>query len=158
MNWSRIKPLGDITNVLSHSDHQQIYCLFNSLLRLMTRDISSHLKSVAAQLFVQQLVEVDDKGYTKAQYCLLLVMGIVDMNWPLTRISPNQTKHTKTMCTLYKVYLIYHKFPSLQLIINSSTVSLHSLNGRHLPAVKAVQGDCQWCLQNGGNSHQSHDP
>ena len=28
--------------------------------------------------------------------------------------------------------------------VDSFTVSLHSPNGRHLPAVRAVQGDCQW--------------
>ena len=41
-------------------------------------------------------------------------------------------------------------------LLDSLTVSLHSLNGRHLPAVKAVQGDCQW--ENVGNSHRSHEP
>ena len=39
--------------------------------------------------------------------------------------------------------------------IDYFTVSLHSTNGRHLPAVRAVQGDCQWPLQNGGNFQQS---
>ena len=28
--------------------------------------------------------------------------------------------------------------------IDSFTVSLHSPNGRHLPAIRAMQGDCQW--------------
>ena len=42
--------------------------------------------------------------------------------------------------------------------LNSSTVSLHSPNGRLLPAVMAVHGDCQWLLKNGGNSHRSHEP
>ena len=28
--------------------------------------------------------------------------------------------------------------------IDSFTVSLHSPNGGHLPALRAVQGDCQW--------------
>ena len=32
------------------------------------------------------------------------------------------------------------------------TVSLHSPKGRHLPAIGAVQGDCQWHLKNGGRS------
>ena len=41
---------------------------------------------------------------------------------------------------------------------DSFTVSLHSLNSRQMPAVKAVQGDCQWPLENGGNSHQLHEP
>ena len=44
--------------------------------------------------------------------------------------------------------------------IDSFTVSLHSPNGRHLqmPAVRAVQRDCQWHLKNGGNCHQSCKP
>ena len=37
--------------------------------------------------------------------------------------------------------------------IDSFTVSLHIPNGRHLPAVRDVQGDCQWALKNEGNSH-----
>ena len=37
-------------------------------------------------------------------------------------------------------------------------VSLHSPNGRHLPAVMAVQVDCPWHLQTSGNSHRPHDP
>ena len=42
--------------------------------------------------------------------------------------------------------------------VDSFTVSLHSPNGRHLPAVRAVQGDCQWPLKNGGNSRWSWEP
>ena len=42
--------------------------------------------------------------------------------------------------------------------VDSFTVSLHSPNGRRLPAVKAVQGDCQWAWANGGNSHRPRDP
>ena len=38
------------------------------------------------------------------------------------------------------------------------TVSLHSHNGRQLPAVKAVQGDCQWPLENDKNLHIPHEP
>ena len=37
--------------------------------------------------------------------------------------------------------------------IDSFAVSLHSPNGRHLPAFRAVQGDCQWPLKNCGNPH-----
>ena len=36
--------------------------------------------------------------------------------------------------------------------VDSFTVSLH------LPAVRAVQGNCQWPLQNGGNSHWPRQP
>ena len=42
--------------------------------------------------------------------------------------------------------------------LDSFTVSLHSPNSRHLPAVRATQGDCQWPLKNVGNSHRSHEP
>ena len=38
------------------------------------------------------------------------------------------------------------------------TVSLHSHNGRHLPAIMAVQGDCQWPLKSGRYFQQSHAP
>ena len=33
--------------------------------------------------------------------------------------------------------------------------SLHSPKSSHLPAIRAVQGDCQWPLKNGGNCLQS---
>ena len=42
--------------------------------------------------------------------------------------------------------------------LDSFTVPLLSPNGRHLPAVGAVQRDCHWGLKNGGNSHWSHEP
>ena len=42
--------------------------------------------------------------------------------------------------------------------LDSFTVSLHSPNGRHLPAIRVVQGDCQWSMKNSGNSHQSREP
>ena len=41
--------------------------------------------------------------------------------------------------------------------LDSFTVSLHSPNGRLLPAVWAVQGGCQWPVKNGENSHPSHE-
>ena len=44
---------------------------------------------------------------------------------------------------------------SVQTIIDYFTVPLHSPNGRHLPSIRAVQGDCQWHLKISGNSHQS---
>ena len=43
------------------------------------------------------------------------------------------------------------------LVIDYSTVPLHSLNGRQFPAIKTVQGDCQWPLKTVENSHQSHE-
>ena len=49
-------------------------------------------------------------------------------------------------------------FRSHFLPLDSFTVSLHSSNGRHLPAIRAVQGDCLWPLKNGRNFHQSHNP
>ena len=42
-------------------------------------------------------------------------------------------------------------------MLDPFTVSLHSPNGRRLPAVRAVQGDCKWPLKNGGNSHRSRE-
>ena len=42
--------------------------------------------------------------------------------------------------------------------IDCFTVSLHSPNGRLTPAIRAVQGDCQWLLKNSGNSHQWCEP
>ena len=42
------------------------------------------------------------------------------------------------------------------LTLDSFTVPLHSPNGRHLPAIRAVQGDCQWPVKNGGNFHPSY--
>ena len=43
------------------------------------------------------------------------------------------------------------------LVVDYSTVPLHSLNGRQFPAIKTVQGDCQWPLKTVENSHQSHE-
>ena len=42
--------------------------------------------------------------------------------------------------------------------LDSFTVSLHSPNGMHLPAARAVQEDCQWPMNHGGTSHRSHEP
>ena len=42
--------------------------------------------------------------------------------------------------------------------VNSFTVSLHKPSCRHLPAVRAVQGDCQLHLKNSRNSHWPHQP
>ena len=42
--------------------------------------------------------------------------------------------------------------------VDTFTVPLHSLNSRHLPAIRAVQRDCQWGLKNGWNSHRSRYP
>ena len=39
--------------------------------------------------------------------------------------------------------------------VDSFTVSLHSPNARQMPAVRTVQGDYQWALKDGGNSHWS---
>ena len=43
-------------------------------------------------------------------------------------------------------------------LVDSFTVPLHSPNGRHLPAVRAVQRDSHWSLKNGENSHWSCGP
>ena len=42
--------------------------------------------------------------------------------------------------------------------LDSFTAPLHSPNGRHLPAIRAVKVDCQWPLNNCGNSHHSYVP
>ena len=39
----------------------------------------------------------------------------------------------------------------------SLIISLHSPNGGLLPAVRAVQRDCQWLLKNGENSYRSYE-
>ena len=55
-------------------------------------------------------------------------------------------------------YTLSHKVITIISIdIDSFTVFLHSPNGRHLPAVRAVQGDCQWPLKM-ENSHRSREP
>ena len=36
---------------------------------------------------------------------------------------------------------------SVRMCLDAFTVSLHSPNGRHLPAVRAMQGDCQWFIK-----------
>ena len=41
--------------------------------------------------------------------------------------------------------------------VNSFTVSLHSHDGGHLPAVSAGQGNCQLSMKNGGNFHRSRE-
>ena len=43
-------------------------------------------------------------------------------------------------------------------LIDSFTVSLHKPNGRQMPAVRAMQGDCQWPRKKCRNSHQSCEP
>ena len=71
------------------------------------------------------------------------------------------TSHTRKQraldvpkCTASTNFL--HKSPK---ILDSFTVSLHSPHGRHLPVVRAVQGDCQWPLKkHGGNSHRLREP
>ena len=40
--------------------------------------------------------------------------------------------------------------------IDCFTEPLHSLNGKHLSVVRAVQWDRDWSLKNGGNSHWSN--
>ena len=42
--------------------------------------------------------------------------------------------------------------------VDSLTVSLHGPNGRHLPAVRAVQRDCEWPLKNCGSFYRSRQP
>ena len=58
------------------------------------------------------------------------------------------------------IYTKYQPFFSSQRVnfLEYFAVSLHSPNGRYLPAMEAVQGDCQRPYKNGGNSHQSCEP
>ena len=51
-----------------------------------------------------------------------------------------------------------HSLLKAGLVIDSFTVPLHSPNGRHLPAIKAVQWDYQWHMKNGGNTSWSNEP
>ena len=48
--------------------------------------------------------------------------------------------------------------PYICVHVDSFTVSLHNPNGRQMPAIKVVQGYCQWLLKNIGNSYQSCYP
>ena len=51
--------------------------------------------------------------------------------------------------------------PKLAGVLDSFTVPLHSPTGLcppGMPAVLAMQGDCQWPFENGANFHQSHKP
>ena len=48
--------------------------------------------------------------------------------------------------------------PAAIVALKLFTVSLHNPSGKHLPAIRAVQMDCQWPVQNGGNFHYSHEP
>ena len=42
--------------------------------------------------------------------------------------------------------------------IDTFTLSLHNPDWEHMPAVRAVQGDCQWPMRNHRKVHQSHEP
>ena len=57
----------------------------------------------------------------------------------------------------YNAAEAYFCWQTLVFFLDSFTVSLHSTNDRHLPVIRAVQGDCQ-PLKNGGNSHQLLEP
>ena len=54
--------------------------------------------------------------------------------------SATHNHHHLTIC--YRNSTAWRLLLSVQSSIDSFTVSLHSPNGRHLPAVRAVQGDC----------------
>ena len=53
---------------------------------------------------------------------------------------------------------IFFKVTSPNPVLDYFTVPLHSLNGRQLPAVRAVQRDCHWGLKNSWNPHWSREP
>ena len=56
------------------------------------------------------------------------------------------------------IWSVFAYFGMCDLHVDSFTVSLHIPYGRHLPAVRDVQGDCQQPLKNCGNFHWSHKP
>ena len=56
--------------------------------------------------------------------------------------------HVSVMTTSYPcgMHHINLEWSGCMICLDLFTVSLHSPNGRHLPAIRAVQGDCQWPL------------
>ena len=64
----------------------------------------------------------------------------------LNREVSSSVNHNKASGLLWHLLLCWSR-------IDSFTVSLHSPNGRHLPAIRALQGDCQGPLTNAGNFH-----
>ena len=64
------------------------------------------------------------------------------------------------LCLCFHGNLMLHHFVTSHnpRLIDSSRVTLHISNRKHLPAVRAVQGDCQWSLINCGNSYRSPEP
>ena len=56
---------------------------------------------------------------------------------------------------MHDLHLTYFHF---RFMVDSFTVPLHSPNGRQMPAIRAVQGDCQLPLQNGGNFQRTCEP
>ena len=59
------------------------------------------------------------------------------------------------------VFVVWYRglgrlFTEGETFIDSFTVSLQSPNGRHLPAVRALQGDCPWPSKSGDNLAKRH--
>ena len=87
-------------------------------------------------------------------------MAINWLNWQLNWI------HWWPMDPPHKWPVMQKTFPCYDVtmylsndLVDSFIVSLHSANSKHLPVVMAAcAGDCQWPLENVGNSHQSRGP
>ena len=56
------------------------------------------------------------------------------------------------------LYLLEATAKQGAVVLDTFTVSLHSLSGRYLPAVGALQGGWQWPQKDGGKSHPSREP
>ena len=69
--------------------------------------------------------------------------------WPNGVIQSDQQDLTKSRGT---------SSVNLPMPIDTFTVPLHNPNGRQMPAVRAVQMDCHWSLNNGGNPLWSREP
>ena len=137
-----------IVNILEKIDHTM-------------RGLQHHHMGVKAyqitrnQLFIQQLIQASNKETKALHYCAF-VKGI---KWSPVE-SPHKGPGIWKEISYHEITMIMATGATspVNLPIDHFTVSLHSPNSRYLPAVMAVQGDCQWPLQNGGNSHQSCEP
>ena len=73
-------------------------------------------------------------GFTKTPCCYRKVESSC-IFWPNCLWDPVHSVDTECIISVTQLLLQ---------ALDSFTVSLHSANGRHLPGVRAVQGDCQW--------------
>ena len=106
----------------------------------VTRRLSSH-KNLLVAIRHPQYVLI--KTYNK-WFCFVMLYFVMVIS------SAIQVKH---LTILFRAVAL-----ALGLHLDSFTAPLHSPNGRHLPAVRDVQGDCHLGLKNGENSHWSREP